>query len=306
MITKNEIIQLIEAASRQALAQYNYDAEKFDKPSIKNLLGAAQQNLYNERTIAYHFNKYIELSMVQSRRPYYFVSEARIKYKSSENEVKKAESEIEGLDEKSPQKISVKEHDTFIPDALVMVPGFRSRPIYCIEYKVSDKFEYLKLAADFLKYKYYSGAFDRASAFVYILLFREGKSLGMKGVQELQRILRDEKAFREKSLFYYLGEMGSRKGSRTAASSGESVSILDKKDYRNGHGVSFAAAVMANVIIYSVDMIQFDEKYKEIVKLGVIKLAKILKIGDYGEFSNIIGDSETQLRFLREVLRKYA
>lgn len=306
MITKNEIIQLIEAASRQALAQYNSDAEKFDKPSPKKLLGAAQLSLYNERTIAYHFNKYIELSMIQNKRPYYFISEARIKYKPSKAEVLKAEAEIKDLSKKSSKRISVKEHDTFIPDALAMVPSFHSRPLYCIEYKVSDKFEYLKLAADFLKYKYYSGAFGRASAFVYILLFREGKLLEMKGVQELKRILCDEKAFIEKSLFYYLSEMSSRKGSRAAASSDEDVFILDKKDYRNDHGVSFAAAVMADVIIYCIDMIRFDDKYKEIAKLGVVRLAEILKIGDYGEFSNIIGDSETQLRFLREMLRKYA
>ena len=97
MVTKNEIIKLIEAASRQALAQYNSDAERFDKLSPKKLLGAAQLNLYNERTIAYHFNKYIELSMIQNKRPYYFVSEARIKYKPSEAEVLKAEAEIKDL-----------------------------------------------------------------------------------------------------------------------------------------------------------------------------------------------------------------
>ena len=59
----------------------------------------------------------------------------------------------------------------FIPDNFVSgVPNDYDLPLpFFIEYKVGNNFEYIKLANDFLKYKYYTLKADSNSVFIYII-----------------------------------------------------------------------------------------------------------------------------------------
>lgn len=205
-----EIIELIEIALRSWLDDYNCDADDINGLPIKSLLGKAKINLYNERSIAYHFNKAIQFYLRRFRIIHYYVSEARIEYAATPTERKKAKSELHDMVGKQAKKVLAKVQDVFIPDALIIVPYSSVVPVYCIEYKVSNRFEYLKLASDFLKYKYYSQAFGCESAFVYILFFKGDfeNILELKGTQELSKHLYNVPDFKEKSLFYYLSMKG--------------------------------------------------------------------------------------------------
>ena len=303
-MAKNLLLEIIEIALRSRLDEYNCDTEDINGSFIKPLLGKTKINLHNERSIVYHFNKAIQFYLWRFEIFHYYVSEARIKYEPTSAEREKAKSEIHDFVGKQAETELAKIQNVFIPDALIIVPDFSTIPMYCIEYKVSDSFDYLKLAVDFLKYKYYSQAFGCKSAFVYILFFKGDfeNILELRGTQELNKHLYNEPDFKEKSLFYYLGVEGK---------------VVPRAD----NATLLRAVYIADVILYyideyedasTVDDVKKKQECIEEIKIWVRALVRFLNdlhlddehsdivLGEYG--ADVAMNEGVQLKILHRIL----
>ena len=292
----NTIVGLIRETIVDKITEYNGFINDFcDKP-IKSLLGKAEINLFNERSIAHYFDKEIELSLKGSEPNSYFLSEAFIKYAPNFNSKLKAIVETKYfVYEKAVYELT-KDHKLFIPDALIIIPPESAKhedmPLYFIEYKVSTKFNFLKLALDFMKYKYYSSAFDHNSTFVYILFrkSKDGKTLKLKETVKLDRYLTKNKNLNDYSLFYYENTAAERNNTISADADKLIEKILN--EIEKSETVEYVDGKIA-------------ERYVNAINRDVRKLVELLQLDFPGdEFT--VSDIRKLEEFLKIVFKKYA
>ena len=291
----NTIVGLIRETIIDKITEYNDFMNNFRGKSIKSLLGKAEINLFNERSVAHYFDKEIELSLKGGEPNSYFLSEAFIKYTPNSSSKLKAIVETKYfVYEKAVYELT-KDHKLFIPDALIAIPEslkHKDTPLYCIEYKVSTRFDFLKLALDFMKYKYYSSAFNHNSTFVYILFrkSKDGKTLKLKGTMKLERYLTKNKNLNDYGLFYYENTATERNNTISA----DVVKLIGKilNEIEKYETVEYVDGIIA-------------ERYDNAINRGVRKLVKLLQL-DFPNSEYIVSDMRKLEEFLRIVINEYA
>ena len=290
----NTIVRLIRETIVNKITEYNDFINNFCNKPIKSLLGKAEINLFNERSIAYYFDKQIEFSLKGSEPNSYFLSEVFIKYAPNFSSKLKAIVETKYFIYENAVYELARDHKLFIPDALIVIPELakhKDMPLYFIEYKVSTRFDFLKLALDFMKYKYYSSAFEHNSTFVYILFRKSkgGKTLNLKGTMKLDRYLTKSKRLNDYGLFYYENTAAERNNTISADADELIGKILNK--------------IEKYEIVEFVDG-KIAERYVNAIDRDVRKLVKLLQL-DFPDNEFTVSDMRKLEEFLKIVVNEY-
>lgn len=163
----NEKISTIITELSNELDSYNESSKKI----TGNLGGNYKFNIKfdNERSIAYFVSNKLEtLFRKHIDGNAFFLNECALTTSKGFNteEMKDIGKDIESINESIESEMRLKkEKRKFIPDLLIstdFVNGF-------IEYKCEIKYQYIKLANDYLKYKLYTKDSTKDSFFVYII-----------------------------------------------------------------------------------------------------------------------------------------
>ena len=202
------VVSRLNAVIKFYLPEYNRLISTLDNPSGFPEFGHIHINPFNERTIAHFFDIHLEHSLnhVPLLAPHLFLSECKFEYDLSSAEKESANREVDSTlsGNNALETFKSSSHSTFIPDTVISttISPPASRVIYCIEYKRDSHYQYVKLALDYLKYKYYSSGFASPSIFVYILFYTKPTALIFKSSVELRRNLKQDKRYANKSLYY--------------------------------------------------------------------------------------------------------
>ncbi|AVN65083.1 hypothetical protein CG002_01740 [Mesoplasma florum] len=146
----------------------NAEIESYNKKAtsvlkiIENSLDSKKPIFINERTIANEINNMLEKINLKDK---YILSEFHLKNQKqlSDEEKKKIAKEIPDYKEESNLF-------DFYPDTfLSFINSQDQRENFYIEYKVDKKFSYVKMAADYLKFKYYTNNQKSFNKFIYVI-----------------------------------------------------------------------------------------------------------------------------------------
>jgi len=130
-------------------------------------------NFINERTLASEITDSLDKEILTKLgvEDYEMISELTLNYSQDidTDDIRRIDKEIDFGN--SDKKDEVGKDNIFIPDAFLLIKKISGLsikiPIF-IEFKVVNKYSYINLAADYLKYKYYSNNSKKPSVFIYI------------------------------------------------------------------------------------------------------------------------------------------
>lgn len=165
-------------------------------------------NLHNERTIAHFFDIRLQDLLDQQSlhsgvaSNYLLISECLMHYLISSAGKITADSEIDIGKNKNVDKYKSMTHANYVPDTVIIERG-EVTTLYCIEYKVEDRFSICKLVLDYLKYKYYSSGFGCRSVFIYVLFYKNSGKLELRGAARLPKLLKGKTRTQKESIFVF-------------------------------------------------------------------------------------------------------